>query len=53
MATERQIQIPGGPYINETTSQKEFQIPGGPYINEDTNSSILPQQLTFHPLTGV
>lgn len=53
MATERQIQIPGGSYINETTNQKELQIPGAQYINEDTSSNILPQQLTFHPFNGV
>lgn len=36
MATTRQIQIPGGPYVNEVTDSKEFQIPGAQYINEDT-----------------
>jgi hypothetical protein len=36
MATTRQVQIPGGAYVNEVTDQKEMQIPGDKYINEDT-----------------
>jgi len=41
MATERQFQIPGGPFINEATNDSEYQIPGAQYVNEDTQSSVL------------
>ena len=34
----KQLQIPGGPYVNETTND-EAQIPGGPYLNQTSGSS--------------
>ena len=34
----KQLQIPGGPYVNETTND-ESQIPGGPYLNQTSGSS--------------
>lgn len=37
MAYERQI--PGGPFVNETTAN-EAQIPGGPFINEGVTGAL-------------
>ena len=36
MAVTRQIQVPGGAYVNEVTDSAEAQVPGYQYINEDT-----------------
>jgi hypothetical protein len=35
---ERQYQIPGGPFVNET-DERQYQIPGGPYINETAGAA--------------
>ena len=35
---DKQLQVPGGPYVNET-NDIEAQIPGGPYLNQTSPAS--------------
>lgn len=35
---DKQAQVPGGPFVNET-SDNEQQIPGGPFLNQTSPAS--------------
>lgn len=41
----REYQVPGGPYVNETSS-RQYQLPGGSYINETQSGSAPVYDLT-------